>query len=261
MDGSFCVVCGRTGEGLVDGLCAECAAKRADLLRAPGRARITLCPTCGARKVGAHWERAGSSRLLTAADLDPLLEVHPEVALRSVHWEEVGANALEYHFQGRARVRFRGAERTVDVPLTVKVDHHTCPECSRRSGHYYTAVIQLRPALDGPREKTGPMHERLERAFSQLLDGARGEWREAISWRESRPEGWDFFLVDTLAARSLARLGRQKLGATIKESATLVGRKDGVDVYRVTFCLRLPPPPPADPATGRRPAGGVEQYS
>lgn len=261
VDGEFCVVCGRTGQVLTDGLCSECAAGRMALVRAPGRARITLCPTCGARKVGAHWERAGSSRLLTGVDLNPFLILHPEVALRSVQWEEIGANALEYRFQGNARVRFRGTERSVDVALKVKVDHHTCPECSRQSGHYYTAVLQLRPALDGPREKAGPMHERLDRAWDQLLQEAREDWRQAISWRESRPEGWDYFAVDTLAARALARLARQKLRATIKESATLVGRKDGVDVYRVTFCLRLPPPAPPEAGTRRSPSAGVEQYS
>lgn len=261
MDGEFCVVCGKTGRSLTDGLCAECAVRRLELVRAPGRARVTLCPTCGARKVGAHWERAGASSLLTGADLDPLLTLHPDVALRSVAWEELGANALEYRFRGTARLRFRGAECTVEVPMTVKVDHHTCTECSRRSGHYYTAVLQLRTAQDGPREKTGALHDRLDRAWTKLLEEARGEWRKAISWREARPEGWDYFVVDTLAARSLARLARLRLGATIKESATLVGRKDGVDVYRVTFCLRLPAPASVEGGTGRRAADGVEQYT
>ncbi len=261
MEEEFCVVCGRTGQPLVDGLCADCAAQRVELLRAPGRARVTLCPTCGARKVGAHWERAGASRLLTGTDLNPFLLIHPEVAVRSVRWEETGANALEYHFRGTASVRFRGTERTVELPLSVKVDHHTCPECSRRSGHYYTAVLQLRSALDGPRERSGPMHERLERAWAKLLEEAREDWRQAVSWRETRPEGWDYFIVDTLAARALARLAHQRLGASIKESATLVGRKDGVEVYRVTFCLRLPAPPSPESGAAHRPSDGVEPYS
>jgi NMD protein affecting ribosome stability and mRNA decay len=198
---------------------------------------------------------------LTGTDLTPFLITHPEVALRSVQWEETGANALEHRFIGTARVRFRGTERTVELPLSVKVDHHTCPECSRRSGHYYTAVLQLRPALNGPREKAGPMHERLDRAWAKLMGEARDDWRKAVSWRETRPEGWDYFIVDTLAARALARLARLRLGVSIKESATLVGRKDGVDVYRVTFCLRLPTPPPPEGGAEDRGPDGVEQYS
>ena len=261
MDDEFCVVCGRTRVVLVDGLCPDCAAQRVPLVRAPSRARVTVCPSCGARKVGAHWEGSDRSLELSGSDLDPLLLLHPGVGLRSVRWDPIGTNALEHRFRGIARVRFRGVERAIEIPLTVKVDHHTCPECSRRSGHYYTAVLQLRASLDGPREKAAPMRARLERSWTKLLHEARREWRKAISWREARPEGWDYFLTDTLAARALARLARQRLGATIKESATLVGRKEGTDVYRVTFSLRLPPPSPSGDAGEPRGLHGMEQYS
>jgi hypothetical protein len=35
---------------------------------------------------------------------------------------------------------------------------------------------------------------------------------------------------------------KRRLRATLNESASLWGRKDGREVYRVTFCLRLPRP-------------------
>jgi NMD protein affecting ribosome stability and mRNA decay len=38
----------------------------------------------------------------------------------------------------------------------------------------------------------------------------------------------------------VARFAKTRLGAQLKESATLWGRKNGKDVYRVTFCLRVP---------------------
>ena len=240
LGGEFCVICGRTGRSLTDGVCAECAAQRTPLLTAPGRGVVTLCPTCGARRVGAHWDRAGSSRLLTAEDLTPLLGIHPDVALRSVRWEETQHSALLYRFRGTARLRFRGSERTQEVALTVKVEHRTCPACSRKSGHYYTAILQLRGPEEG-REKAAMLRARLERQWEELMAESRPDWREAISWREARPEGWDYYVVDTLAARSIARLAKQRLGASVKESATLVGRKDGTDLYRVTFCVRLAP--------------------
>jgi NMD protein affecting ribosome stability and mRNA decay len=79
-----------------------------------------------------------------------------------------------------------------------------------------------------------------------------------MSWREELPEGYDVFFTETLAARSVARVAKQKFRATIKESATLFGRKNGQDIYRVTFCLRFPRPAPARPA-GTSPAGAMEQ--
>jgi NMD protein affecting ribosome stability and mRNA decay len=39
----------------------------------------------------------------------------------------------------------------------------------------------------------------------------------------------------------VARLAKQRFGVPVVESASLFGRKQGQDVYRVTFCLRFSP--------------------
>jgi len=239
-DGEFCVVCGATDRPLVDGVCAECAADRTVLVSAPKRAEVTVCPHCGARQVGSHWERAGASPVLTSEDLTPFLEVPPEVGVRRVRWDETAVTATVRELVGHARVRFRGVERDVDVPLSVRTVHRSCPDCSRKSGRYYTATIQLRGALDGPSEKAPALRARLEGEWARLVREMRPEWRKAVSWREELPEGWDAFFTDSLAARAVARLAKQKFGATLKESSSLVGRKNGQDLYRVTFCLRFP---------------------
>jgi 60S ribosomal export protein NMD3 len=239
-EGEFCVVCGSTDRPLVDGLCAECAADRIPLLSAPKRAVVTLCPHCGARERGAHWERAGSSPVLTSEDLTPFLEVPDEVGIRRVEWDETSVTATVREFAGHARVRFRGIERDVEVPLSVRTVHKSCPECSRRSGRYYTATLQLRGPEEGRAEKAIPLRARLEEEWIRLVREMRPDWRKSVSWREELPEGWDCFFTDTLAARSVAKLAKQKFGATVKESSSLVGRKNGQDLYRVTFCLRFP---------------------
>jgi nonsense-mediated mRNA decay protein 3 len=236
----FCVVCGASGRPLVDGLCAECAADRTRLLTAQKRGTVTLCPRCGARLVGAHWERSGSSHLLTAEDLNPFLDIHPEVGVRTIQWEETGATATVREFVGRARVSFRGATREVEVPLSVRSVSRSCPDCSRKSGRYYTAVLQLRGPADGPGEKSADLRARLDRVWTEVLREARPDWRQALSWKEPLPEGWDCYFTETLPARSIARVAKQRFGAGLKESASLFGRKDGHDVYRVTICVRFP---------------------
>lgn len=258
--GEFCVVCGRTGLAVVDGVCAECAADRTDLVRAPLRAEVTLCPTCGARRVGARWERSGAPAVLSAEDLAPFLTVHPDAGVREVRWEEVEAAAGVHAMLGRARVRFRGLERTVEVPLSVRVTARTCTECGRRSGHYFTALVQLRgeeaPRTRRPKE----LKDRLADRWEELLKESRSEVRRAVSFSEERPEGWDVFFSDTLAARGVARLAKQRYGVRVQESASLYGRKNGQDVYRVTFCLRFPGlvPPRAPAASGKGGATPLE---
>lgn len=241
MSDEFCVLCGRTDVALVDGLCPDCFAKRSPLVWVEGHPTVIICPTCGARKVGQHWERAGASpTLLGSDDLTPLLSIHPEVALRRIRWTETIGDPAQRTFQGEADLRFRGTERTVGVELPVRVHGNTCPECSRRSGHFYTALIQVRGTSERLRGPPRALRDRLERAFESVMGDAKAEWRRAFSWREERPEGWDYYLTDTLAARSVARLAKNRLGAELKESATLWGRRNGRDVYRVTFCLRVP---------------------
>ncbi len=242
MDGEFCVVCGRADRPVTDGLCAECFASRRPLIAVVERPKVVVCPTCGARRVGSHWEGRGRSPdLLGAEDLLPFLSVDPDAALRSVDWVEGPGSALQREITGTAHLRVRGAEREEPIALVVRLEHRTCDECSRRSGHYYTATIQLRGPEDGPEEKPVPLRARLRSAWSSILPETKGEWREALSWEEDRPEGVDVYLTDTVAARALARFARGRLSASLKESATLWGRKDGHDVYRVTICLRIPP--------------------
>jgi nonsense-mediated mRNA decay protein 3 len=262
VSGEFCVVCGRTDLPLVDAVCADCFVQSHALLTAVESPTVVICPTCGARRVGAHWERSGASELMGAEDLAPMVAVHPEAGVRRIEWTETGLNPMLRELEGVAQVRFRGTERTLPVHLTVKIEHRTCEECSRRTGRYYTAIIQLR-GPEGrnrlpPRELRTILWEMFERVFKE----ARADWKKALSWKEELPEGWDFYVTDTLAARALARLLKSRLGAEFKESATLWGRKKGKDVYRVTLCLRVPlatTKPPADvesPGGAARPARG-----
>jgi nonsense-mediated mRNA decay protein 3 len=240
MPGEFCVSCGRTDRPLVDGECADCFAKRVTLVTAPERPSIVICPTCGSRRIGQHWEPSDAGERLTAADLTPLLVPHPEAAIRRADWTELSGSPMQRDLEGTVALRARGAELIARVRFTLKVEHRTCPECSRRSGKFYTARIQLRGGVDDPRESARARRDRLEADWNRVLPQAKPAWRNALSWAEPLPEGWDFYLTDTLAARSLARLVKQRLGAELKESATLWGRKDGHDVYRVTICLRVP---------------------
>lgn len=259
MEGEFCVVCGRTDRLLTNGECADCFAKRAPLVTIAERPVVVLCPTCGSRLIRQHWEPSTAGTHLTAADLTPLLVPLEEVGIRRVRWTERGGNPLQRELEGAVDVRVRGTERTVPVHLVVRVEHRTCPTCSRKSGRYYTSLIQLRGPEEGSRETARVRRERLGALWDAVLPEARPMWREALSWAEPLPEGWDFYLTDTEAARALARFMKQRLGAELKESATLYGRKDGRDLYRVTICLRVPPsagplPPPPAVAAARRTA-------
>ncbi len=269
----FCVVCGRTGEPLTDGVCATCAADRLVLVSLPQQVELVVCPQCGARWVQGRWQRAGSSAVLTSEDLEPLLSVHPEVGIRTLQWEERSRRASVREIVGGARVRFRGIERTVPLATRALVVARTCTECGRRSGGYYTAVLQLRGEVVPKNRRPRALKAALDAVWDVLWREARPDWRNAVSWREELREGWDVYFTDTLAARSVARFAKQRYGVPITESASLFGRKNGQEIYRVTFCLRFPPAvlasasrsastdPPPGPERSRRDAGSPGRSS
>ncbi len=240
--GEFCVVCGATGVPLVEGVCSRCAAERTTPVEAVEAATVILCPVCGARKVGPSWSRQNSPMLLTGEDLNPLLRIHPEVTVRRIEWTEVAHRPALREYRARVHLRFREQERVAELPVSVRVERRPCVDCSRKTGHYYTAVIQVRSEEGGRHERAEDRRERLARQWDALARDGRPDWVRAISWREALPEGWDLFFTDTLVARAMAKLAKQRAGADLKESATLVGRRHGEDVYRVTFCLRFPRP-------------------
>ncbi|MCI4366909.1 MAG: 60S ribosomal export protein NMD3, partial [Thermoplasmata archaeon] len=218
---------------------------------------------CGSRKAGERWIPSTAGRFLGKEDLQPFLKPLDGVGIRRIEWTEVDSAPGTRSYKGEALTRFRGVERNVPVAMTVHVDAITCPTCSRRAGHFYTAQIQLRGPEGRLSSGARQRRARLMSAWEAVLPEARSEWKKALSWGEEKPEGWDFFLSDTLAARNLAKLMKHRLGATLKESATLYGRKDGHDIYRVTICLRVPVPSernrsPEEPAEDE---GPVERHA
>jgi nonsense-mediated mRNA decay protein 3 len=254
----FCVLCGRTGLALEDGLCADCAASRTALVSTLAHPRVTICPQCGARRTGDSWDRRGAPELLSIEDIRPLLIVADGVGIRHAEFEEGGTNRLLRELQGRVAVRFRGTEREVPLSFEVRVEHMTCPDCSRKSGGYYTAIIQLRGPEGRRRLKPSVLREALRIRWDAAIPFSRAEWRQALSWFEPLKEGWDFYLTDSEAARALARWMRGRLGATLTESPSLWGRKDGQEVFRVTFCLRLPASVFAPPEASATPVAPVD---
>jgi nonsense-mediated mRNA decay protein 3 len=53
------------------------------------------------------------------------------------------------------------------------------------------------------------------------------------------PGGFDYYIGDIEAGRIISKLIASRLGATVQETAKLAGRKEGEDIYRVTFLVRI----------------------
>jgi nonsense-mediated mRNA decay protein 3 len=76
---------------------------------------------------------------------------------------------------------------------------------------------------------------------TRVIDRARKADRLAFIAKTTRlREGLDLYVGTVKAAKRIVRTLVREMGGNFSDSAKLVGRRDGKDVYRVTFVVRLP---------------------
>lgn len=236
-----CPNCGRETAELLDGFCPQCAADRLSLLNAPEVVDTTECTHCGRQLVGATWRAgAGSRQAKLEVALRDALAQDPRLDQASwklaPHWEDE-RNAL-------IGVEFSGALRGVPVnrSFRVRVRFKTtaCPDCSREMGGYYEAILQVR---GGDGTDLAGLLPAIERQVETRIAALRAEGRPNafVSKAEQQRRGSDYYLGSKEVARILASELSEGYGAAQGESTKLVGRKDGRDLVRSTFLVRLPP--------------------
>lgn len=228
----FCVECGTEGPTQA-GLCANCFAERRVLLTPPERVDLPRCVHCGSFLVGARWGRIGLSAAVHEALLRTV-QVHSAVTsadlTEEIHHEDETNKRIAFH--AVLHVEAFDVARDFETKLTLK--GATCISCSRQRGSYYEAILQLRGTERPPAEAVRAdalrlVEDGIERtpdAFIMKVQEVRG--------------GTDIYLSSKALAKSLARTLRDTYGAETKSSPKLQTRKDGKDVYRVTYLIRIP---------------------
>ncbi|MEA3144101.1 MAG: ribosomal export protein [Thermoplasmata archaeon] len=236
-----CVECGAQVPKLIGGCCPDCFVKKEALLMVPEVLDVELCAHCDARHVGAHWfdpdEGVPLSHIREEA-LRGSVRVHPLV--RSADVEIVERVQDERNFQHTVRLAgdVEGVPVHGESKALVRMRKSVCDRCSRMFGGYYAAIIQLR----GNQRDARP--EEIKRAHKVIGDEmdrlrASGNRQAFLTKSGPVPGGFDYYIGDIEAARIISKLIASRLFATVQETAKLAGRKEGEDIYRVTFLVRI----------------------
>lgn len=126
-----------------------------------------------------------------------------------------------------------------DLETEVRVVRESCDMCSRISGGYFEAILQIRASNRTPGEAEKQECINIANGVLERLRN-KGDRLAFISSSLEMKEGTDLYIGSSNAARHICKEITSLLGGTFSESATLQGRKDGKDMYRITFSLRLP---------------------
>jgi nonsense-mediated mRNA decay protein 3 len=204
----ICPRCGKTSEekGFVEAFCIDCYEFN---IRLPKGLKVGLCKRCNRMNLQGEWQQLNRRKIseyvagkckgdFTGADCDI------DTGICSFTFEKAGKTAT--------------VQREVDLEKQVTM----CPDCSRSSGGYFEAIIQLRGEHVRVEELAGRLDKRLgKKTFVSKIEEMHG--------------GLDLYVGNSKAAFSVLH----ELGFKPAVARKLFGRRDGKRLYRMSYAIRV----------------------
>jgi nonsense-mediated mRNA decay protein 3 len=235
----FCVECGRDGP-TVDGLCQGCFRKRNPLVRPPESIDAVVCVDCRRVESGGGWVRVELETAIPML-LRERVPTHPRAERVTFTHVSRAEDARNFGLSVKAAARISDIEVVESFRIRLRVQQGLCPMCNRRRSNYYEGILQVRAedrALT--EEERGRLVAFVQEAIARR--SAKGE-EVFISKVEEVRGGADVYLSSNRVARTVARELADAFRGTVGSSPKLFGQKDGKDLYRVTFVVRIPSGP------------------
>lgn len=234
----FCVECGKEPDTLHESLCKECYGKKmqAEIVE---HIDIDVCTSCWAVKQGHTWNENPDMYTVMLDRIDRSIKISPQVDRYSFDVEFVEEDPR--NFMANIDIKLISGEvevkRELHCRIILKKDQ--CQTCSRIHGNYYEAILQVRPSK---REMSDEQKDLVRAIVNREIEGRRGGERSIFitSSREIHG-GLDFFMSDSGVTKKLSREISNLFGGCITSSSSLAGRKDGQNIYKVTYSVRIPP--------------------
>jgi nonsense-mediated mRNA decay protein 3 len=232
----FCVRCGKEGS-TYESLCVECFLANNRFTKVPDHVDLVQCYHCKEFLLRGRWQKVTLDEAIRDAARDSL-EIKRGAEVTRVRQEVHAADDYNFHVTMHVALEYSDLRMEEENKTIVRLKNGVCPRCSKIMGSYYESIIQIRGR---ERKLTDAQKERLVYSIQDKVQEAQDENREMfISKLEEVPGGFDAYLSSISLGKSIAHELADKYGAEVKESSTLVTQKEGRDVYRVTFLVRLP---------------------
>lgn len=230
-----CIVCGKNAPAL-GGLCASCLAERKSFVSVPQFCEQTVCAHCGSVFKGRRWENSkgenaeleDAARRALKVSKEEGIQVTSKITVRPVNEHNADAEVESTVRIGKERLTQTGRTR-------VRIRRAVCERCSKMHGKYYEAILQVR--ADG--RQLAPDELAAVRQIVRELT-QKDDREDYVRNEEAVDGGLDFQLGKLMRGRTMVRALAQKLGGRVTDSSKIVGNKEGRELFRVTFLLRLP---------------------
>lgn len=234
----FCPKCGRPSDA--DGLCSSCRAAETLWALCDSRVTNTHCPSCGATKQVNTWSDTNREKDELAPDLArSAVHFHPDVKKRSiaVSVRDISPNRSKAHLEIKGTLYGQQMEKTCTVDLVWHKEQ--CDRCNRITGSYYEGIVQVR--ADG--RALSPFELQAAANIAEQTENTLQEGGERLSYVSDMTENRDGLDV-TVGSQHIGLLIVQnitaQLGGRYTTHPKLVGEKNGRQIFRITFLVRLP---------------------
>lgn len=203
----FCPRCGKRSRGI----CVNCFLEENPIKLK--KIEIPLC-SCGAYYYRGQWNTDLKGFLMDIIKRNLILP--SEICLDNIKVIpkiEKGNISARIHLSGE----YKGEKFIKEIETNIKTEAVKCKKCSRLSSCYYEAILQFRGISDP----------------KSLVD------QEFISGIKRVQGGTNIYITSSKYARQIgSKLNRR--GFFVKESAKLMGRRGGRDLYRIYISIKSP---------------------
>ena len=233
---AFCIICGANEELFSNNVCENCLRERTTISNISQTIQYSKCAKCDSVLLSNRWANYQNE------DLHYSLVQHSLEILDGVKKLEISIEAQETDDRNsRLSVEVKGEIHKLEFNEThetiVRFSNSVCTTCTRKAGRYFEATVQLRSS---GRTLSDEEVATLRASLDTLMGDSPADPMFFITEEHDVKGGWDVLLGSKGLASAWGRRLVQRWGGQIKTSTTVVGRKDGMDVTRLTLLYRKP---------------------
>lgn len=233
----LCLRCGKR-EQFADNICENCILETVKPIQAKPVVHGTVCPTCNRIQKGGSWEECAGN-LPDAACQIAFDSLMVDSSVRSPHIEISvdHGDSNTYKISAETRSNYKGVFVEQNLSVEVRITQSQCSFCSKQSGNYFEAILQIR-GLEGLSDSE--IEDLLYFIEDKIEKTSLKDPNVFITKKEKVRGGYDYYLGDNTFAKQFSQKLHEIYGGEHKWSSSLFGRKEGRDVYRHTYLVRLP---------------------
>ena len=237
---TFCVKCGAEGP-VYDSVCKACFLEGKTFSRIADHLNLLQCAHCKEYAIGGKW--IVHETIEGAADDIAVgsVEIVKGAKVDEISASVIAADQANYRVHIDVTLDVKGLIVEEELDTIVRLKNSVCGRCSKIKGSYWESVLQIRSRDRKLTDKeVDEILDRVERIISEAAVDNRDIFVTKIDRMVGGAGGADVFLSSNSFGKLISRDLSDQYGAEVKDTAKLLTQKEGRDVYRVTYLVRLP---------------------